>query len=84
MFPALRIRKAQRELNGGGFKERDVEASWPTRTFVDFLRSERSSRFAQLLSFHRPIYQCSGHRGPSRKQRFGNRRDAWRRHYRHG
>lgn len=83
MFPALRIKKAQRELNGGGFQERSVVATWPTISLVSSLQSLRPARFYQLLQFHRPTYIGGGHRGPTRKQRFGNKRQSWKRQFRH-
>ena len=84
MFQGLRISKAQRHFSAEGFPQQFTESIWPVRAFPKKGRKPRTGKFFELLNHHRPTYGCSGHRGPSRKQRFGNRRKAWRRQFRRG
>ncbi len=83
MFPALKITKAQRQVNGGGFQERNEVVEWPNRGVVQFARKLQPARFFALLSYHRPLYKCGGHKGLSRKQRIDHRRESWQRQIRH-
>ncbi len=83
MFPSFRITKAQRQVMGGGFSEGTIEVLWPTRGIVSYVRAIQPRKFFDLMSYHRPVYTTGGHRGPSRKQRDGYRRQSWQRRFRH-